>query len=36
MNMLNYSCGAIKVNNGPNGRINISGFLWLDFGLLIL
>jgi len=26
MNMLDYSCGAIKLTTGPNERIKIDGF----------
>ena len=25
-----YTCGAIKLNNGPNGRIKTSGFWFMD------
>jgi len=31
--MSGYSCGAIKLNNGPIGRIKISGFSRMDFSL---
>jgi len=34
MNMLDYSCGAIKLNNGAKRRMKTSGFsCWMDFGL---
>jgi len=33
MNMSDYHCGAVKLNNGPNGRLQTSRFSWLDFGL---
>jgi len=30
MNMSDYSCGTIELNNGPNGRLKTSGFLdWI-------
>jgi len=31
--MSEHSCGAIKLNNGPNGRIKTNGFSRSDFGL---
>jgi len=31
--MSDYIFGAIKLNNGPNGLIKVSGFKWLDFAL---
>jgi len=31
--MPDYSCGAVELNNGTNGRITTSGFSWFDFGL---
>jgi len=32
MNMSDYSCGAIKLTNGLNGRIKTNEFSWLNFG----
>jgi len=36
MNMSDYNCGAIKLNNGPNGRRKLPDFLdWiLTYGSL--
>jgi len=32
MNMSDCSCGAIKLNNGPNGRMKLAHFLdWIRF-----
>jgi len=36
MNTSDYSCGAIKLNNGPNARIKTGRFSWLGFGLRIV